>query len=139
MSKRIFTKEQTTGLSKNGNIRKCSNKSITYAKDFKLKAIKQYYDEYLTPNEIFEQAGFDLNTIGRKTPARCLNRWKKVFQNKGVNTLSLENRGRKKGGGRPKKVKDKSDKDKIKRLEAENIYLKAENDFLVKLRVKKNY
>ena len=71
MSKRIFTKEQTIGLSKNGNIRKCSNKSITYAKDFKLKAIKQYYDEYLTPNEIFEQAGFDLNTIGRKTPARC--------------------------------------------------------------------
>lgn len=137
MSKRIFNKEQKIELSKNKNVKKCSERSITYSKDFKIKAVKQYYDEYLAPNEVFEQAGFDLDMIGRKTPAWCLDRWKKVFQNKGINALNNENRG--KGGGRPKKIKDKSDKDKIERLEAAVAYLKAENDFLVKLRAKRNY
>lgn len=136
MSKRIFNKEQMVELSKNKNIKKCSEKSITYNKKFKIKAVKQYYDEYMVPNEIFEQAGFDLNIIGRKTPKGCLSRWKKIFQRKGINALNTETRG--KGGGRPKKIINKSDKDKIERLEAENVYLKAENDFLVKLRAKRN-
>jgi len=136
MSKRIFNKEQVVELTKNKNVKKCSEKSITYDKDFKIKAVKQYYDEYMMPNEIFEQAGFDLNIIGRETPKNCLRRWKKTSQRKGITALSTENRG--KGGGRPKKIKDKSDKDKIERLEATVAYLKAENDFLAKLRAKRN-
>ena len=78
MSKRIFTKEQVIELSKNKNITKCSKKSITYNKNFKIKAVRQYYDEYMMPNEIFEQAGFDPRIIGRKTPAWCLHRWKDI-------------------------------------------------------------
>ena len=132
MSKRIFTQEQIRELSKNKNVKKCSKKSITYNKKFKIKAVKQYYDEYIVPNEIFEQAGFDLDVVGKETPRSSLKRWRKIFQNKGVLALNLENRGR------SKKIKDKTDKDKIERLEAENIYLKAENDFLVKLRAKRN-
>lgn len=135
MSKRIFTKEQIEELSKNKNIKKLSEKSITYSKDFKTKAVKQYYDEYLTPNEIFKQAGFNTKIIGKKAPKECLRRWKKTFQDKGIKGLK-ETRGK---TGRPRKIRDKTDKDKIERLEAENIYLKAENDFLVKLRAKRNY
>ena len=138
MSKRKFNKKQRVELSKNKNVKRCSEKSITYDKDFKIKAVKQYYDEYLIPNEIFEQAGFDLNIIGRKTPAGCLARWKKTFQRKGVGALKNENRGRN-SSGRPKKIKDKSDEDKMERLEATVAYLKEENDFLVKLRAKRNY
>lgn len=136
MSKRIFTKEQIEELSKNKNVERCSNKSITYAKDFKIRAVKQYYDEYLTPQEIFIQAGFNLETIGRENPRYCLSEWKKIFQNKGINALKTETRGI---TGRPKKFKDKSDKDKIERLEATVAYLKAENDFLAKLRAKRKY
>jgi hypothetical protein len=136
MSKRKLNKEQMVEITKNKNVSKCSEKSITYNNDFKIKAVKQYYDEYMLPNEIFEQAGFDLDIIGRRIPNKCLSRWKKVFQNKGVMFLNTENRG--KGGGRPKKIKDKSDKDKIERLEATVAYLKAENDFLAKLRAKRN-
>jgi len=139
MSKRIFTKEQIEELSKNKNVEKCSEKSITYNKDFKVKAVKQYYDEYMMPNEIFEQAGFDLDIIGKGNPRHLLSEWRKVFQNKGVNALNSENRGKAKGGGRPRKIKDKSDKDKMERLEATVVYLKAENDFLKKLRAKRNY
>ncbi len=137
MGKIIFTKEQLKELSRNKHVKKCCKKAITYSEDFKVQAVKQYYDEYLTPKEIFKEAGFDLEIIGKKMPGWCLDRWKKVFQNKGVMFLSTENRG--KGGGRPKKIKDKSDKDKIERLEATVVYLKAENDFLAKLRAKRNY
>jgi hypothetical protein len=54
---------------------------------------------------------------------------------KGEGAFGIETRG--KGGGRPKKIKDTNDTDKIKRLEAEVAYLKAENDFLIKLRAKR--
>jgi len=138
MSKRIFTKEQIVELSQNKHVKKCSEKSITYNKDFKIKAVKQYYEEYLTPNEIFKQAGFNIEVIGKDKPKSCLGRWKKVYQNGGEVIFKQENRGKTKGGGRPRKIRDKTDKDKIERLEAENIYLKAENDFLVKLRAKRN-
>ena len=137
MSKKRFTKEQREELLKNNNIAACSEKSITYSKDFKQRAVKQYNEEGLSSCEIFEKAGFDIELIGRTKPKECLVAWNKIYRTKGIKALSTETRG--KGGGRPKKVKDKSDKDKIKRLELEIEYLKAENDFLAKLRAKRKY
>jgi len=134
MSKRIFTKEEVAVLSKNKNVNKCSKKSITYAKDFKVKAVR-LYNEGIPAKEIFEDAGFDICMLGRKKPNDCLKRWNKIYRTKGVKVLSEESRGRK--GGRPKKIKDPTDKEKIERLELEVEYLKAENDFLAKLRAQK--
>ena len=82
MSKRAFTKEEAEYLLKNGNIANCSERSITYSKDFKIKAVK-LYEQGLTPGDIFRQAGIDLNLIGRKTPKDCLRRWNKVYRHKG--------------------------------------------------------
>ena len=135
MSKRIFTKEEEEYLLKNENIANCSERSITYSKDFKIKAVKQY-EQGLTSGDIFRQAGIDLNLIGRKTPKYCLRRWNKTYRQKGEKALTIESRGRN-STGRPQKPIDKSDADKLKRLEAEVAYLKAENDFLAKLRAKK--
>ena len=73
--------------------------------------------------------------IGKDTPTDRLGDWNKIYKEKGAEGLKNETRG--KGGGRPKKPKDLSDKDKIKRLEAEVAYLKAENDFFTKLRAKR--
>lgn len=133
MSKRIFTKQQVKQLLSNKNVSGCSERSITYSKDFKIKAVK-LYKQGLTPREIFRQAGFDLNAISRDQPKECLKRWNKIWGTKGEGGLAAETRGR---TGRPKKTKDLSDVDKIKRLEAEIAYLKAENDFLAKLRAKR--
>jgi transposase-like protein len=133
MSKRIFSAEQMKQLSKNVNVESRSQRSITYSKDFKIKAVK-LYKEGLTSREIFSKAGFDLNAIGRDQPKECLSRWNKIWKEKGESGLSVETRGRL---GRPKKPRDLSDKDKIKRLEMEIAYLKAENDFLAKLRAKR--
>jgi hypothetical protein len=59
----------------------------------------------------------------------------KVFRTKGIKELSIETRGRGKGGGRPK-TNWSNEKEKIRYLEAENAYLKEENRFLAKLRKK---
>ena len=135
MSKRIFTGEQMKELLANENIAKCSEKSITYENDFKIRAIKQYNEDGLTSSKIFRQAGFDLDLIGRETAKDCLKRWNKVYRAKGMEGLT-DSRGAARGGGRPK-MKNLTSADKIKRLEAEVAYLKAENDFLAKLRVRR--
>ncbi len=133
MSKRIFTQEQIKELLSNENVAKCSERSITYSKAFKVKAISQYATGS-TSREIFEVAGFSLELIGHDMPKDTLKRWNKIHKTKGAAGLTIEARGR--GGGRPK-MKDATDADKIKRLEAEVAYLKVENDFLAKLRAKR--
>ena len=132
MSKRIFSEEQIKMLLQNPNVERCSEKSISYNKDFKILAVEKYRVG-LPPNEIFRQAKFDIEMIGRKTPKRCLQSWRRIFNDKGIQKLSVETRG--KGGGRPK-VNWGNEKEKIKYLETQIAYLKAENDFLAKLRKK---
>ena len=133
MSKRIFTKEEIVGLQNNPNVHRCSERSISYDKDFKIKAVEQY-KEGLTGKKIFNLAGFDLNVIGRDSPKSCLKCWNKIYRQKGVAGLEIYSRGM--NGGRQKTL-EIIEKDKIKRLEAEVAYLKAENDFLAKLRAKR--
>lgn len=132
MSKRIFDNKQIKELRQNPNVERCSEKSITYKNDFKIVAVTEWQTG-LPPQKIFMQAGFNINLIGNETPKQCLRRWRKIFKEKGNQGLSVEARG--KTGGRPK-VNWENEKEKIKYLETQIAYLKAENDFLAKLRKK---
>ena len=134
MSKRRFNKEQIDKLLENKNVARCSEKSISYAKKFKLAAVKRYNEDGLPASEVFREAGFDLQMIGKYAPKNCLQCWRRAYAAKGESELLVETRG--KGGGRPK-TKNITEADKIERLEAEVAYLKAENDFLAKLRAKR--
>lgn len=134
MSKRKFTAAQVADLRQNGNVAKCSDKAISYSKDFKVRAVQRYEDEGASAKQIFKEAGFDLDVIGQDKPKSCLGDWRRVFTVKGINGLKTETRGR--GGGRPKKH-GLTDAQKIEWLEAKVAYLKAENDFLAKLRAKR--
>ena len=134
MSKRNFTEEQINDVMKNGNVNRCSPKSITYSPGFKVKAIELYLNEGLSPRSIFKRAGFDEDIIGKDTPTNCLKCWRRIVKKKGVAGLRVESRGS--GGGRPK-TRGLTDTQKIKYLEAKVAYLKAENDFLAKLRAKR--
>ena len=134
MSKRKFTTEQIANLRKNENVVRCGDKAITYNKDFKVRAVRQYVKDGLAAKNIFRLAGFDLEAIGKDTPKMCLRDWRRIFKMKGASGLMTETRGR--GGGRPK-VKGLNDTQKIEYLEAKVAYLKAENDFLAKLRAKR--
>lgn len=134
MSKRIFNEEQIKTLSQNPNVARCSDKSITYRADFKIEAVRQYQDKGMSVKEIFKEAGFNLNVLGKDTPRYRIRDWRKIFKTKGVRGLSVEARG--KGGGRPK-TKWSTDKERIEYLEMQVAYLKAENDFLAKMRAEK--
>lgn len=135
MSKRRFTADQINELSKNKNVSRCSKKSISYGKDFKQLAVTQY-QAGMSSKEIFQEAGFNLALIGEDVPVARLGCWRQVYEVKGPNGLAIETRGRHCGGGRPK-TKGVGEEDRVKRLEIEIAYLKAENDFLVKLRAAK--
>ena len=125
MSKRSFSSEEQQRLRSNQNVQRCSEKAITYTTAFKQQAVKQY-EEGLTATEIFKEAGFDLNLIGKKQPKFCLRRWR----TKGCG----DQRGQHKS---QKKSNPNTETDRLKYLEAEVKYLKAENAFLAQLRAKR--
>lgn len=123
MSKRIFSSEEQELLRNNPNVQSCSKKSITYTRAFKEHAVQQY-EAGLTATEIFKQAGFDLNLIGKQQPKECLRRWR----TKGCGDLR---------GKYNKERTIRTETDRLKWLEAEVKYLKAENAFLAQLRAKR--
>jgi hypothetical protein len=138
MSKKRFNELQILEILGNPNVAKCSEKSLTYSRDFKIRAVKQYQEEGYSPRMIFEMAGFDLSVIGKDRPDDRIHHWRKIYGLKGAGELMVETRGRSRGAGmgRPK-IRGLTDTDKIKRMAIEIAYLKAENDFLAKLRAAK--
>lgn len=128
MSKKLFSDKEVKFLSKNKNIVKISNKSITYSFEFKRKFIEKYKAGKL-PRLIFEEAGFDVEILGKKRIQTAGNRWRKVFKKDGE--LGLKD-SRKLSSGRTLE-RELSDSEKIKRLEAQIKYLEIENEFLKKL------
>ena len=134
MSKRIYTREQIATILKNDNVLRCSERSIAFRGDFKLRAVNEYNEQFLTAKEIFRNTGLDIGLIGKATPMKCLERWTNLYRVKGPQGLTTDRRGR--GGGRPR-TRDLTDKERIRRLETQVGYLKAENDFLAKLRAKR--
>lgn len=130
-----FTNEEVLELRKNPNVVKCSQKAVTYNKDFKIRAVKQYLDENLSCPEIFRLAGFNISALGRNIPKDRISDWKYVYRTKGEDGLRTDGRGSN-SHGRPR-TKGLSEKEKLERLEAEVAYLKAENVFLRQLRAKR--
>lgn len=126
MSKRTFSSEEQELLRNNQNVKSCSEKSITYTTRFKEQAVRQY-EAGLTSSEIFKVAGFDLNLIGKKQPKFCLRRWREFGCD--------DKRGTHQGSR--KKDERNTETDRLKWLEAEVKYLKAENAFLAQLRAKR--
>ena len=120
MIKSKFTEEQIKELQSNKNVVKCSDKAITYSKDFKLLAVKQYLDGK-TPSEIFRGAGFNIQTLGRKTVGWCLRRWNDTLRSKGLSGLETDNRGRN-SRGRPT-TEGLTTEQRIEYLEAKVAYL----------------
>ena len=127
----MYTQEQVNELRQNKNVSKSSSKSITYSKNFKLSAIKKYYEDGYSPNMIFEEAGFDLNIIGKDKPKASLARWRRIYNKKGEQELLDDKRGRAKN---KRKIKFRTKDEEIRYLKTRIAYIDAENDFLAKLR-----
>jgi putative transposase len=83
MSKKLFNENERVFLANNPNVLRVSEKSITYADEFK----RIFIDQYLLgrmPREIFEANGFDVEMLGIKRVEQCADRWKKAYDKDGI-------------------------------------------------------
>ncbi|QDS36620.1 IS3 family transposase [Brevibacillus brevis] len=129
-NRKSFTEQEIHTLEKNLNVLRVTGKNITYSPMFKAAAVRAY-QEGQTPMEIFLQAGFQIEIIGRDMPKKCLLRWRKVYAAVGEAGLIEERRG--KGSTGRKQKGELSVEDKLRRAEARIRLLEAENDLLKKL------
>lgn len=120
-------------MSGNPYVKKCSHKTVTYTYEFKIKVLEQYRHG-VSAKEIWRGAGFDLSVWRNDYARECIKRWRKIVKKNGMQGLAYSQGMRATGRAKTKVV---TDADKIKYLELKVRYLKAENDFLAKLRAKR--
>lgn len=113
MSRRTYSEEEQAQLRQSEHVAHVSARRIVYAETFKRHALTAYQSG-ISPSEIFMHAGFNMRIIGNGQPKECLKRWRRTTEH----TPHTET-------------------DRLKWLEAEVKYLKAENAFLAQLRAKR--
>lgn len=86
MSKITFSEEQMKILNKNPNVKRVSEKSITYTDQFK-RAFVEAYLKGEKPKDIFQKAGFDIEIIGVKRYEQSAVRWIKAYKSDGIIAL----------------------------------------------------
>ncbi|WP_405350765.1 IS3 family transposase [Fusobacterium animalis] len=103
------------------------DKNRVYSKDFKLQAINRILINHESINSVAIDIGLASNGI--------LHNWLSKFKENGYNVVEKKKGRKPKSMTKPKKNdKELSEKEKIKKLEDEIIYLKAENEYLKKLK-----
>jgi hypothetical protein len=127
MSKHCFTDEEVMELSKNPNVKRVSNKGITYEQSFKDHFVKSYEEGRLA-REIFIEAGFDPEILGPFRIRSSAKRW--CRQGKRLEGLSDTRKNR--SGRLCKRVLTKDEI--IIRQQEEIEYLKQERIFLLELK-----
>ncbi len=111
---------------KNTNIEKITDSNIRFTKEFKIKALKLFSSG--TPaKEIFIAAGIDVTDFEKDYAKKSIGRWSKAARVHGASKLNEERRGLRASGRSSSGKKFKSQSEEL-------IYLRAENDFLKKIR-----
>ena len=131
MNRQIHSNKDIEKLKSNQYVLKCSKKMVIYTYEFKKKAL-ELYKQGLSPNEIWRISDFDLNMFRTSHPRERVKGWRDIVKKRGLSGLKILH-----GSSGRRKTKDLSDVDKIKYLQLQVKYLEAENDFLAKLRAKK--
>ena len=108
----------------------CTNNSVNYTDEFKKRAL-ELRDKSVSAKEIWRRSGFDVSKWKKHYFRLTIRDWKRIVQRSGVEGLN------KQGGIQFDRGPSNTDKDKLKRLELQVKYLKAENDFLAKLQAKR--
>lgn len=103
-----------------------SDNNRVYSKEFKLQVINRVFINQESVNSVAIDIGLTSSSI--------LNNWLLKFKENGYNVIEKKKGRKPKSMTKPKKNnKILSEKDKIKQLEEENLYLEAENEYLKKL------
>jgi putative transposase len=128
MSKKLFNVKEREMLSNNKFVIRVSEKSITYADEFK----RLFIDQFMlgkTPREIFEANCFDVQVIGIKRVEQCADRWKRAYEKDGIIGLADSRKGT---SGRPLK-RNRTPDEVIAKQEAKIKLLEAQVELLKKL------
>ena len=125
-----FSIEEIARLKENPCVFNCTDKSVNYTYEFKKRAL-ELHAEGIPAKEIWRRSGFDVEKWKKHYFKGTLRDWKKIVKENGLKGLLRE------GGIQFDKGPNKTDTDKLRRLGLEVKYLKAENDFLAKLRAKR--
>ncbi|MGD6834945.1 IS3 family transposase [Sutcliffiella halmapala] len=128
MTKKLFTEKEIAILSKNPYVTSVSSKGITYSEEFKHHFIAEFRNGKFS-TQIFEEAGFNIDILGRRRIKSASDRWKKSYEKDGILGLKDTRKG---SSGRPRE-KELSLEEKYARLEAKMNLLEAENELLKKI------
>jgi len=126
----IFSGEELAKLRQNPCVFNCTERSINYTHEFKKRAL-ELHAEGVGAKEIWRRAGFDTSKWKKHYFRLTIRDWKRIVKKNGIEGFS------KLGGIQFDRGLNKTDKDRVKRLELQIKYLEAENDFLAKLRAKR--
>ena len=133
MRTHIYSIDEINKLEKNPYVEKCTYNSLKYTDAFKKQAL-ELHEQGITSREIWRRSGFDVHIWRKRYAKDCIRDWKVRATDIRVEGLVKE---KKQEDGNKPKTKEVIDKKQVKRLELEIAYLRAENDFLVKLRAKR--
>jgi len=77
MGRGRLTEEEIRKLKANPYVEGINGSRIVYSRAFKLRFVREYF-EGKRPTSIFEDAGFDVRTLGNKRIERCSARWREA-------------------------------------------------------------
>lgn len=115
-----FTEKQRKSLESNKYVERVTVRNVQYTAKFKEFALKKN-EQGCPAAQIWKDAGIDVSLFDSDYFRKCIGRWKSKVKNDGKDSLKKDGRGRPAGK-------------KFKSVEEELAYLRAENDFLKKLR-----
>lgn len=125
-----FSSEEIAELKRNPCVFDCAAKAVYYTVEFKKRALELQAQGVQT-KEIWRRSGFDVAKWKKHYFRLTLRDWKRVVERNGIEGLANH------GGTPHDRGPDHTNRDTLKRLELQVKYLKAENDFLAKLRAKR--
>ena len=126
----IFSGEELAKLRQNPCVFNCTERSVNYTYEFKKRAL-ELYSEGVSAKEIWRRAGFDVTKWKKHYFRLTIRDWRRVVKRSGFEGLTRQ------GGIQFDRGPRIDASDRLKRMELQVRYLKAENDFLAKLRAKR--
>lgn len=132
----IFSGEILAKLRRNLCVFSCTERSVNYTSEFKKRAL-ELHAQGMSAKDIWRQADFDISVWKKDYFASTLKDWRRIVKRHGIEGLSRFGGVQYDRGKSNKKEEVRIESDRLKRLELEVRYLKAENDFLARLRAKR--
>ena len=125
-----FSRDEIAELKRNPCVFDCTGKSVYYTHEFKKRAL-ELQTKGVNTKEIWRRSGFDVSKWKDEYFRGTLRDWREAVEKHGIEGLQNP------GGTPHDRGPTHTDVDTLKRLELQVNYLKAENDFLAKLRAKR--